>query len=273
MGLCGSRGVSRAKLDSDLVSSKAEFASKFARKVTGLGKERFLGQGSFGKVVLVEERATKDTFALKMIVKRKRSGGDSKLLESLRTEITILRRCGAHENVLRLVDAFDTPTRVLLVMELATGGDLLGWATSGDEAFSARHAASATARTRRLETGNLLSRQDLIYFIYDGLRHLAKSPKPIVLGKRHFKTQVQILRAVAFLHDTGIVHRDIKPDNVLVRDRASFIIKVADFGCSKILSAPIGAPSGVLSGENILPAVQLNNMSMPAMLLLVLNFV
>ena len=106
MGLCGSRGVSRAKLDSDLVSSKAEFASKFARKVTGLGKERFLGQGSFGKVVLVEERATKDTFALKMIVKRKRSGGDSKLLESLRTEITILRRCGAHENVLRLVDAF-----------------------------------------------------------------------------------------------------------------------------------------------------------------------
>lgn len=138
-----------------------------------------------------------------MIVKRKRSGGNAKLLESLQTEITILQRCGSHENVLQLFDAFDTPRRVLLVMELATGGDLLGWATDVHRPFSERHAASAT---------------------------------------------VQILGAIAFLHAQGIVHRDIKPDNVLVRDRGSFVIKVADFGCSKIL--PIAKRGGAPNGDS-----------------------
>ena len=31
------------------------------------------------------------------------------------------------------------------------------------------------------------------------------------------------------------MHRDIKPENVLLKDRHSFVIKVADFGCSKLL--------------------------------------
>ena len=39
-----------------------------------------------------------------------------------------------------------------------------------------------------------------------------------------------LIIGLEFLHKNGILHRDIKPDNVLVRDRRSFVIKVADFG-------------------------------------------
>jgi serine/threonine protein kinase len=37
----------------------------------------------------------------------------------------------------------------------------------------------------------------------------------------------QIATAIGYLHDHGIVHRDIKMANVLVADRSSFVIKVS----------------------------------------------
>ncbi|CAH0373501.1 unnamed protein product [Pelagomonas calceolata] len=193
---CLQSNLSTARLDPSLCST-TPFQEKYARKVSGLTEERFLGQGSFGRVVLIEDKQSRDTYALKIIAKRRRTGGDEKLLESLRTEITILREYGRHENILQLRDVYDRPTSVLLVEELATGGDLLGWAT---------HAPSRT-----------------------GHQHLSFTEGHAASATR------QILKAVAYLHDRNVVHRDIKPDNVLVRDRRSFVIKVADFGCSKIL--------------------------------------
>ncbi|KAI8801989.1 calcium/calmodulin-dependent protein kinase type 1 [Cladochytrium replicatum] len=43
----------------------------------------------------------------------------------------------------------------------------------------------------------------------------------------------QILRAITYMHSNGIVHRDMKPENILFRDKVSDHILITDFGLSK----------------------------------------
>ena len=46
--------------------------------------------------------------------------------------------------------------------------------------------------------------------------------------KRYTK---DIITGLIYLHSKGVIHRDIKPTNLLVFDR---VIKLADFGCSSV---------------------------------------
>jgi len=45
----------------------------------------------------------------------------------------------------------------------------------------------------------------------------------------------QIIDACRYLHENNIVHRDLKPENLLLETPRSDIVKIADFGLSKIL--------------------------------------
>jgi serine/threonine protein kinase/beta-lactam-binding protein with PASTA domain len=56
-----------------------------------------------------------------------------------------------------------------------------------------------------------------------------------------------VLSALSAAHDAGLVHRDVKPENVLISERGQ--IKVADFGLAKAISAQTStATQGLLIG-------------------------
>lgn len=56
--------------------------------------------------------------------------------------------------------------------------------------------------------------------------------------KRYFKALMnQILHAVNYIHSVGVIHRDLKPGNILLD--SNFCIKIADFGLSILRSEKI----------------------------------
>lgn len=48
----------------------------------------------------------------------------------------------------------------------------------------------------------------------------------------------QILKAMQFCHAHRVLHRDLKPQNILI-DRASNTVKVADFGLARSFTPPL----------------------------------
>jgi len=141
-----------------------------------------LGRGAFGKVNLGMHKLTRKLIAIKSINKEYLS--EEKQRSKIMHEVSILLQL-RHESIVKLYETFETERHIMLVMELAAGGDLLNF----------------VRKRKKLdeETARIL-----------------------------FK---QIIEGLGYIHSKGVLHRDIKLDNILLDGKGN--VKIADFGVSK----------------------------------------
>ena len=105
---------------------------------------------------------------------------------------------------------------------------------------------------RLLDGGTLPSGQAwLAMDLVEGrpITHVARDePLSLVARLRLFR---QVCAAVHYAHQHGVVHRDLKPQNVLVGTDGT--VKVVDFGVAKLLDARHGDPDASVTGMTPAP--------------------
>lgn len=170
----------RARLTSAYHELGRQISSGKMRVVGNYTLQRFVGQGSYGKVRLATHRLTNTRVAVKQIPKAH--------IASLTREIHHHRRLH-HPHVVQLLEVLETESYIWMVSELCSGGEL-----------------------------------------YDYLVERGSIPEPearMLFG--------QLCLAVAYIHSVGIVHRDLKLENILLDEDCN--VKLSDFGFTREFEA------------------------------------
>ncbi len=94
-------------------------------------------------------------------------------------------------------------------------------------------------------------------------RVAAKEPWPLVEALEIARC---VAEGMAAVHALGVVHRDIKPDNILLPASREPAAKIADFGIARVMEAMSHTRSGVLPGSPryMAPEVLDGNTALPA---------
>ncbi|KAK6045683.1 hypothetical protein COOONC_16812 [Cooperia oncophora] len=84
-----------------------------------------LGSGQFAVVRKVVKKSTGEEFAAKFIKKRRYATSRRGVTRAnIEREVSVLRTVGGHSNVIELHEVYETPSDVILVLELVSGGEL-----------------------------------------------------------------------------------------------------------------------------------------------------
>src|SRR5215217_4312660 len=85
---------------------------------------------------------------------------------------------------------------------------------------------------------------------------LRSAPKGCLSEQFTMKIAVQLLRALDYAHRRGIVHRDVKPSNILITEED--VVKVADFGIARVVEdGEVGEPGEIVGSARYMSPEQL----------------
>jgi serine/threonine protein kinase len=88
---------------------------------------------------------------------------------------------------------------------------------------------------------DVLLKSKHVYLIFEhvktDLHSLLAANKPNTLKKEEIRSiTYQLLKAISHMHKMGILHRDVKPQNILVSNEG--VVKIADFGLARFAPDP-----------------------------------
>lgn len=179
-----------------------------------------LGKGSFATVYKGYNEDTKEQVAIKTV---SRKGLSSKLLDNLQSEIDILKSL-SHRHITKLMDIVRAEKNIYLIMEYCSGGDLTNYIKKRGKVDTLEYIPSPGAAPQ--------------YYPH---------PKTGGLDEKVVRSFLrQLARALKFLRSRNLIHRDIKPQNLLLKPASPEelsrghplgvpILKVADFGFARSL--------------------------------------
>ncbi|KAJ5982656.1 Mitogen-activated protein kinase hog1 [Penicillium sp. IBT 35674x] len=157
-----------------------------------------VGTGAFGLVCSARDQLTGQPVAVKKIMRpfsssvlSKRTYRELKLLKHLR-----------HENIISLSDIFISPSKICAFSSTHRACD-----AQNVNSYSYFVTELLGTDLHRLMTSRPLQEQFIRYFLY------------------------QIFRGLKYIHSAGVVHRDLKPGNILINENCD--LKICDFGLAR----------------------------------------
>jgi eukaryotic-like serine/threonine-protein kinase len=177
------------------------------------------------------------------------SVGDPLVGHSLDGRYEIVERLarGGMATVYKAIDTRLTRTVAVKVMHVGLGDDA-EFAHKFDREARAAARLSHPCVVSVFDQGQDVGRPYIVMEYVEGhtLRDLISREAPLT-PLRALEVIEPILSALATAHEAGLVHRDVKPENVLISTRGQ--IKVADFGLAKAVTSQTStATQGLLIG-------------------------
>ena len=155
-------------------------------------QNRTIGTGTFGRVKLAVHTPTGEVYAMKLMNKAEIVTSHQE--KNIMAEKNLLYECSGCPFILRLMQTFNFPNQIVMVMEFIQGGEL--WSYIYDK---------TDCHTRSLGGG----------FELNTAKFYAAN----------------VILAFKYMHSRGIGYRDLKPENLLI-DKSGYL-KVIDFGFAK----------------------------------------
>ena len=211
--------------ESDLTKNYDEQGNKYYNEYKLI---QLLGRGSYSKVKLVMKDNIK--YAMKIIDKKElkkqkifKQDDDgnmivTNLLKDALKEIAILKKLD-HPNIIKLYEILHNykKEKIYLIMEYAEYGDIVDYDENNGIFNINKFISQAYTKNKEKDEKIQKSFNELKYYKEKDLLTFCKQ---IVLG-------------LDYLHKNGIIHHDIKPNNILLCKKG--ICKITDFNFSSIL--------------------------------------
>jgi mitogen-activated protein kinase 15 len=185
-----------------------------------------LGKGAYGIVWRAHDKKTKDVVALKKIFDAFQNSTDA---QRTFREVMFLQEMKGHEHIISLLNVMkaDNDRDIYLVFEH------MGACAAREAKQHARPRAAGLTARRPLGSASRAETD------------LHAAIRANILGDVHKQYIMwQTLKALKFMHSANLLHRDMKPSNLLLN--SDCLMKVADFGLARSMrpeTRPTGAPA------------------------------